>query len=209
MLGMLLFCVAAILAIARGTDRGDPVPTPPDYDRKAWAHWQDADDDCQDTRHEVLARASLVPVEYRADARCKVARGRWRCPYTGKLFEDPSELDVDHMVPLHEAHASGGAAWSPAKKARYANDLRDPDHLVVVARTANRAKGSRRPDAWLPEDPASRCDYIEDWVRIKVTWGLAFAPVEQRALDDARVRCRRGRAPAAPQDQKPRRRRKS
>ncbi len=39
---------------------------------------------------------------------CKVASGRWTDLYSGEVFTDPGELDVDHMVPLRNAQRSGG-----------------------------------------------------------------------------------------------------
>ena len=42
------------------------------------------------------------------DARCRVIGGTWRDAYSGLFHTDPSVLDVDHFVPLAEAHRSGG-----------------------------------------------------------------------------------------------------
>jgi hypothetical protein len=115
------------------------------YRREAWGSWTDADHDCQDTRAEVLIAEALGPVEF-VDARhCHVGRGRWRCPYTGRVVVDPRELDIDHLVPLAEAHASGGSKWSSERRRRYANDVQHPEHLVAVVRGANRSKGSAGP----------------------------------------------------------------
>jgi hypothetical protein len=70
----------------------------------------------------------------------------WRDPYTGRTFSNPSDLDIDHMVPLGHAHASGGHAWDASRRREYANDLRYRWHLLAVYRSANRAKGDRSPD---------------------------------------------------------------
>lgn len=188
--------------------RGGLVPLPrapeesPDttrYTREQWPHWSDLDHDCQNTRQEVLIEESEIPVRFRGGKSCTVVHGRWRCPYTGVVTDDPRELDVDHLVPLANAHRSGAAKWSRAEKERYANGLDDEAHLVVVHRSANRAKGDKGPEAWLPEHPPSRCGYVEDWVRIKQRWRLSMTTEERRAVDRIRRTCAGGRIPPAPQ----------
>lgn len=169
------------------------------YDRDEWSHWLDEDGDCQDTRTEVLVATSHVPVKFSdARRRCKVTRGRWRCPYTGRVVTDPHELDIDHLVPLSAAHDAGADAWTRSKKAAFANALDDPDHLVAVLASANRSKGDKGPDRWLPPDPDARCDYVRAWTRIKTRWDLRTAPAERAAIDAALGRCARGELPDAP-----------
>ncbi|MCA9655295.1 MAG: HNH endonuclease [Myxococcales bacterium] len=185
-----------------GPSRADPgepeaVSSVP-YDRDDWPHWIDADGDCQDTRQEVLVAESEIPVRFTTARRCKVAKGRWRCPYTGRTFTDPAELDVDHMVPLHEAHRSGGHAWDRQQRQQYANELREPAHLVAVDKGANRAKGDKAPDQWMPSDPAGRCDYLRQWVEIKQRWGLQQRDAERRFIERGLARCERGEVPELP-----------
>ena len=83
--------------------------TLPDYDRHDWKHWTDADRDCQDARDEVLIAESRITVAYRTDRKCRVAAGEWSAPYSNTIVTDSGRLDVDHMVPLGNAHDSG--AW--------------------------------------------------------------------------------------------------
>lgn len=146
---------------------------PRGYDREHWSHWLDADADCQNARQEVLAAESLEAVRLSPDG-CQVAGGLWRDAYTGEAAREPGDLDVDHMVPLAEAHRSGGFAWSSEQRAAYANDLGDPRALIAVTASANRSKGDQGPEEWLPPVMAYRCRYVADWVAVKARWALSM-----------------------------------
>ena len=55
-----------------------PVPAGlPEYDRRNWKHWTDADGDCQDARNEVLIAESATAVTFRTNDQCRVASGEW------------------------------------------------------------------------------------------------------------------------------------
>jgi hypothetical protein len=153
--------------------------TTPLYDRGEWGRWTDADKDCQDGRQEVLAAESTEPVTW--DERgCKVLSGAWTCPLTGERFTDPSKLDIDHVVPLREAHDSGGHAWPKERKRAYFNDLGNPDHLMATSASANRSKGSRQPHEWMPT--RNQCSYLRAWVGVKQNWDLEIDCEEARQL---------------------------
>ena len=160
----------------------DPPSEMPDYDRDDWDHWNDADGDCQDARQEALIDESSIPVTFTDNPMCKVASGKWTDPYTGDVVEDPSKLDVDHMVPLANAHDSGGHAWDADRKAQYANSLDYPGHLIATTASANRSKGRKGPDEWRPPDQAYWCQYAIDWIVIKKAWGLTATEAESAAL---------------------------
>ena len=154
----------------------------PDYDRDDWKHWVDADDGCQDARNEVLIAESRTAVTYRTDRQCRVAAGEWLTPYSNTIVTDPGKLDVDHMVPLRNAHDSGAWNWLAQQKERYANYLDDPQHLIAVTASANRPKGARGPDQWKPEDRTYWCQYAVDWITIKSTWNLTVTEQEHGGL---------------------------
>jgi hypothetical protein len=162
--------------------RDEPRVGTPEYDRGAWPHWIDADGDCQNTRHELLLAESLEPVSFKERRPCKVARGLWRDAYTGELVANPDKLDVDHLVPLAEAHRSGGFAWPESKRRAFANDL---EGLVLTRRALNRAKGDQDPARWLPPKPELRCEYARRWTAIKQRWGLERDALEEAALASA------------------------
>ena len=160
-----------------------PIPTGiPAYSRSQWKHWVDADGDCQDARQEVLIGESLLPVTYKTDRECRVETGRWYGAFTGDYFEDPGDVDVDHMVPLKNAHNSGGWDWNPAMKEEYANNLGDDDHLIAVQDNANQSKGARGPDEWKPRDETYWCQYATDWAEIKERWSLTMTEPEAGAV---------------------------
>ena len=163
--------------------------TLPDYDRHDWKHWTDADRDCQDARNEVLIAESQTAVAYRTDRKCRVATGEWLAPYSSAIVTDPGRLDVDHMVPLGNAHDSGAWQWSAEQRERYANYLEDPQHLIAVTASANRSKAARGPDQWKPEDQTYWCQYAVDWITIKSTWELTVTEAELAGLNEMLYSC--------------------
>ena len=161
----------------------------PAYDRDEWGRWSDADGDCQDTRQEVLIAESLVPVTYRTERQCSVASGEWFGAFTGTTVNEQGALYIDHLVPLANAHKSGGWTWAEERKRAYYNSLDDADHLIAVTASANRSKGARGPEEWRPTDESYWCEYARDWIRIKQAWGLSVTAAEAEALGEMLGRC--------------------
>lgn len=165
-----------------------PAGLPP-YNRQAWSHWADADGDCQNTRHEVLVAESLGPVTFKTSRQCAVLTGEWWAAFSNTTVTLASDLDVDHFVPLKNAHDSGGSWWDAERKQRYANSLEDPAHLIAVTDGLNQSKGSRGPHQWKPPNTAYWCTYATDWVRIKTTWDLTVTLEEATALREMLATC--------------------
>jgi hypothetical protein len=160
-----------------------------EYDRGQWKHWIDEDRDGQKTRDEVLIAESEIPVTFVSLDSKKVVAGRWTDPYTGELFTDPKDLDIDHMVPLKNAHQTGGWLWTLVRRKKFANDLNHPEHLIAVKASANRSKGFRGPDKWLPTNEAFHCEYVNYWEAIKNRWNLTITEAEAAAIFAVRARC--------------------
>ena len=141
------------------------------YNRDDWGRWTDDDNDGLNTRNEVLFEESLIePVI----SNNRIVSGRWYDKYTGKYFDDPKDLDIDHLVPLKNAYMSGASNWSKEKKNRYYNYLKNEHHLIAVSRSANRSKSDKSPIEWLPENEEYQCEYIREWYKIKTDWGLTI-----------------------------------
>jgi hypothetical protein len=152
------------------------------YDRTKFRLWVDADRDCRDTRDEVLATESLVPVHG-----CDIQRGRWRSYYDGVVTRASAGFDIDHLVPLAEAWDSGARAWTSGTRERYANDLADTRTLVAVTASSNRSKSDRDPADWMPR--LGRCLNVRQWVAVKIRWQLKVDTREKQALLSQASRC--------------------
>ena len=145
------------------------------YDRDLYASWILVRSGC-DTRCAVLEE------EQRAD-------GTWYSWYDGQTVSDSSDLDIDHMVPLAEAHSSGGWQWDSSRKRQYANDITHPQALTAVSASSNRSKGSRDPGEWKPPARDAWCDYATDWVTVKTLWELTSDETEVEGLEEMLNTC--------------------
>lgn len=155
----------------------------PPYNRDDYLpDWDDADGDCINTRHEVLILESAVPVTMSSSG-CSVISGQWNDPFTGLTFTNPSDVDVDHLVALSEAHESGAYSWTSEQKMAFANDMLRADALRAVDDGTNSSKSNRDPAEWLPPNSSYHCEYVRDWVEIKNTYDLTFDDAERAAIE--------------------------
>lgn len=149
------------------------------YKRTDYKHWVSKNSTECDTRFAVLqAEESTQNMKH---AGCEIAEGRWNSIYDGLLITSASALDIDHMVPLFEAHRSGANKWDKATREAYANDLGYRNSLVAVSAKSNRTKGDKDPAKWMP-DYSKRCDYIASWISVKTRWSLSVDPQEKEAI---------------------------
>jgi hypothetical protein len=157
----------------------DDRPTPGTrYDRSDWPHWADTDGDGCDARQQALIAASITPPQV-DPFRCTVLAGDWFSDYDGVTTSDPGDFDVDHLVALANAHASGGWRWTTPQRRSFANDQRN---LWPVSASSNRSKGSDTPDAWRPVRREAWCDFAVRWVLVKVAYALTATTSERDAL---------------------------
>ena len=156
------------------------------YDRKSWQHWIDADNDCQDARQEVLIKASSTPVKFKTSKECKVKSAKIYDPFSDKIWTDPSDLDVDHIVPLAWAHRHGGSNWSKKQKKFFANDF---SNLIAVEDNLNQSKSAQGPDQWLPPNHSFRCEYIARFDAIVNKYKLIYLSSEKRSITKMLNKC--------------------
>ncbi|WP_223280743.1 HNH endonuclease family protein [Streptomyces antnestii] len=157
------------------------------YQRTSFKHWTDADKDGCNTRAEVLkAEAFSTPEQ---GPKCKLSGGEWYSAYDNQYLDAPGKLDVDHRVPLAEAWDSGAGEWTAKEREAYANDLGDDRSLIAVSAKTNRSKADQDPSTWMPPFAGDRCEYITDWIAVKVRWQLTIDPSEESALSENAATC--------------------
>ncbi len=150
------------------------------YDRDLFPQWSDDDGDGCNTRWEVLIAESLTPVSVAPG--CRLGGGTWFSVYDGLTFVDPAQVSIDHVVALAEAWDSGAWTWSPQRREAFANDLGTGWELIVVSPDSNSRKSDMDPADWLPDRPEAICDYLGDWLAVKVRWDLTVDQPEHDAI---------------------------
>ncbi|PCE67547.1 HNH endonuclease family protein [Salinivibrio sp. YCSC6] len=156
------------------------------YNRDDWPHWSDHDLDCQNTRAEILIERSERPVTFTNDKKCTVKTGLWVGQFTGKMYTQASDVDIDHVVALKWAHGHGGQDWPLRQKEMFAND---PNNLIIVDDGLNSQKGAKGPDEWVPDDLAYRCKYLKKFTSIITQYQLAYVEPERAKVAELRLEC--------------------
>ena len=165
---------------------------------KLFGKWQNSSQLCGSgtTRDQIMKRDMTGTT---MTSSCKVQTGILQDPYTGKTIRfDRSKstltVQIDHVVAVQDAWASGLWGASAQERLTYAND---PDVLLAVDGPANEQKGSgvaslissksRQAatraqwggEVWMPSNKAYRCDYMVKRVEIKTKYGLSMTQAEK------------------------------
>lgn len=156
------------------------------YSRKThFGTWRHDSTNCLDTRGRVLARSSIDPVQTRMSGnRCVVEQGRWIDPYTDAKMNDPAEIQIDHLVPLKNAYLMGAWQWPKNKKCWYANFVAVDYHLLAVSGHENMSKSDETPAEYMPPSRQFQCQYVKNWLKVKLAWELELIQPEVDAIND-------------------------
>lgn len=166
------------------------------YDReRQFGGWASNGCGSATTRDTILERDMT---DVRKNAKCQVVSGTLADPYTGRTIhftrgpKTSANVQIDHVVALQDAWASGARDWTQEKRVEYANS---PDVLLASDGPANMAKGNGldfngtsrwltqktgAPDVWMPDNTAYRCDYMAKRAQIKKQWGLTMTAREKQ-----------------------------
>lgn len=145
--------------------------------------WLDADRNGCDTRNDILGR-DVVDATYKAGTRaCVVLTGTLPDPYLGEDIAfargADDQVDIDHVVALGNAWATGAGRWDVRRRAALAND---PLNLLAVDLHTNRSKGDGDAATWLPPYRPFRCAYVARQIAVKAKYGLWVTRPERDAM---------------------------
>jgi hypothetical protein len=178
------------LALARTLPEATPVSTGYDRDAK-FGSWVNSAELCGKgtTRDAILKRDLTAPI---LNSDCQVTAGLLHDPYTGRDIPfkrggtTSADVQIDHVVALLDAWASGARDWTQERRKEYAND---PLVLLASDGPSNMSKaegielnGSTKRwgrVVWLPDNTAYHCEYMSKRVTIKNAYGLSLSPQEK------------------------------
>lgn len=141
------------------------------------------DQSCLNTRAKVLERDSQAEVQKGGPRGCTVIKGEWFDPYTGQLFSDAKDVQIDHLVPLKHAYMTGAYEWTKQRRCLYANYLGNRFHLLSVSGTQNAEKGDKSPAEYIPPRARYVCQYLVSWLKVKAIWKLRLTPTEAEGIN--------------------------
>lgn len=158
------------------------------YERTAFGQrWADVDRNGCDQRNDAL-RAGATEVTFKPGTHdCVVLEATIEDPYSGitiRFIKGENTVDIDHIVPLSRAWQQGAAQWPEERREEFANTS---ENLLAVDASANRSKGDKGPEEWMPE--VGRCAYVARWIDIKTEFDLTVSTEERAALEGELTTC--------------------
>ncbi|KMU77542.1 extracellular deoxyribonuclease [Coccidioides immitis RMSCC 3703] len=154
------------------------------YSRDLFPHWITVSGECN-TRETVLRRDGT---DVTIDDNCYPTQGNWYSPYDGGRWDQASDVDIDHVVPLSNAWKSGAREWTTERRRQFANDLENPQ-LIAVTDNVNQEKGDKGPEDWKPPLESYYCTYSRMWIGVKSVYDLTVTSAEKSALEEMLGRC--------------------
>ena len=107
-------------------------------------------------------------------------------PYTGEIPKsrtqagDGEKLNVEHIVSLEEAHASGACDWPAAKKRAFAKDTLNQ---CLARASVNDEKSSLSIMHWHPPSSENRRWFAHTVFEVKRKWGLKIDDTEMESIN--------------------------
>lgn len=153
--------------------------------------WKDVDGNGCDTRNDILKR-DLRDVTTAGRNNCRVTSGVFDDPYTGKTIhfkygkDTSSEVQIDHVVALHDAWMTGAQKLTQQEREALAND---PENLLAVDGPENQRKGDGLclngkgcTGMYLPPNEKYHCEYAAKFTEVKSKYNLGLTEGQKETL---------------------------
>lgn len=143
-----------------------------EYNREDWGSYEGS--------KSTIQQRDILNGTFNNDGR--VVSGSFIDPYTGeKIVIGETDINLDHIISLNEAHYSQTRELSPEEKNALANDARN---LQYVGESINKSKGRKDAGEWLPTYDASQCSYAIANIEVKASYDLSVDSRELNALNN-------------------------
>lgn len=165
--------------------------TPYDRTGQFGEAWKDVDGNGCDTRNDILKR-DLRDVTTAGRNNCRVTSGVFTDPYTGKTIhfkygkDTSSEVQIDHVVALHDAWMTGAQNLTQQQREELAND---PENLLAVDGPENQSKGDGLclngkgcTGMYLPPNKEYQCEYAGKFTEVKAKYNLGLTEGQKSTL---------------------------
>lgn len=152
---LLLYAAVAIVCITSEISAAE-------CDRKSFGQFIQFQN--MDTRARVLERASESEVTFRkvvGGTKLIADSGLWTDQFTGKMFTDADQLEIDHVIPMCWAWSRGASQWDDEAKRDFFNDM---DLLIPVESAFNKIKSDDGLDQFMPKDQELACKYARRFI---------------------------------------------
>lgn len=124
-------------------------------------------------------------IEPKIAAASDLRPGEIYAPYSDVVLGSFKDTDIEHIVPLSEAHDSGLCAASNETKRKFANDLLN---LTLATPNVNRYQKTDKDLAdWQPEN--NQCWFLDRVVAVKKKYGLTIDSKEAAAMKELAAQC--------------------
>ncbi len=146
--------------------------------------WADVDKNKCSTREDILGR-DLRKIVRAPGEKCTILSGVLLDPYTGQTIrfvrgpQTSEQVQIDHLVSLGNAWATGAQQLSPAARLALAND---PINLLAVSGEQNLKKRDGDAATFLPPARGFWCQLVSRQVAAKWRYELWITPQEKAAM---------------------------
>lgn len=146
--------------------------------------WKKFNFKCGTVKSDILHNRA-ESITYSSD--CIVNSGIWNDNYNDKKIYVPSDVVIDHVIPLEYYFSRSRERQNIQRRIQYANDV---SNIVTTTAIPVLIKGSKGPSEWMPANTKYHCNYLKTWRDIANKYYVILLPADKKFIDMNIVKCR-------------------